>query len=115
MTLQDYLEQVKSNPKTADFKQTMALIDEYYQFSPASFKNGEIYNEAGTNNGSCKIFALGLLKELSEETTLALFAEHYFEGVLNDPEGDSHQNIRNFMKTGWSGIAFDTEALQPVK
>lgn len=115
MTLQDYLEQVKSKPKSAVFKETMALIDQYYQFSPASFKNGEIYNEAGTNNGSCKIFALGLLKELSKETTLALFGEHYFEGVLNDPEGDSHQNIRNFKKTGWSGIAFNTEALQPVK
>ena len=50
MTLQDYLEQVKSKPKSADFKETMALIDQYYQFFPASFKNGEIYNEAGTNN-----------------------------------------------------------------
>ncbi len=115
MDLLKYLEQVASDPKSADFKQTIDLIDEYYQFSPASFKNGQIYNEAGNNNGSCKIFALGLLKGLSKETTLALFGEHYFDGVLKDPEGDSHQNIRNFMNTGWSGIAFDTEALQPVK
>ncbi|MDN3596035.1 HopJ type III effector protein [Zunongwangia endophytica] len=115
MNLQEYLEQVKSNPKTSNFDQTIALIDEYYQFTPAAFKNGAVYNEAGSNNGSCKIFALGLLKDLNEETTLALFGKHYFDDVLKHPEGEGHQNIRNFMKSGWSGIAFNTEALQPKK
>jgi hypothetical protein len=31
---------------------------------------------------------------------------------LGDPSGTNHQNIRNFMKTGWNGIQFEGEALQ---
>ncbi len=64
MSLSEYLEHVKMNPKSADFKTTIALIDAYYAFTPTPFKNAEIYNEAGTNIGSCKIFALGKLKDL---------------------------------------------------
>jgi hypothetical protein len=32
--------------------------------------------------------------------------------VLENLEGDDHQNIRNFMKYGWEGIQFKNEALQ---
>jgi hypothetical protein len=31
----------------------------------------------------------------------------YYREVLKDPEGDSQQNIRNFMKTGWEGVPFE--------
>jgi hypothetical protein len=34
--------------------------------------------------------------------------------ILGDP-GTNHQNIRNFMKTGWDGIAFYGEALELKK
>ena len=37
---------------------------------------------------------------------LQLWGEYYRE-VLADPEGSSHQNIRNFMKTGWEGVPFE--------
>jgi hypothetical protein len=43
-----------------------------------------------------------------------LFWRYYQEDVLGDPEGTSHQNIRNFMKTGWDG-AFYGEALELKK
>jgi len=32
-------------------------------------------------------------------------AQHY-EQVKGDPDGDTHLNIRNFMKNGWEGITF---------
>lgn len=41
-----------------------------------------------------------------------MFCEHY-QGVLNDPDGDAHANIRSFMKHGWDGITFSGPALRP--
>lgn len=35
----------------------------------------------------------------------------YAEDVLKDPNGDSHANIRNFIKFGWDGVVFEGEAL----
>lgn len=46
----------------------------------------------------------------SEQDTLELFAEHYLS-VLNDPQGSGHQNIRQFMASGWEGIEFEAEVL----
>ena len=51
------------------------------------------------------MFSLGKAAELSKDETLRLFGEHY-KDVLADPEGDSHSNIRTFMKQGWDGIEF---------
>jgi hypothetical protein len=34
---------------------------------------------------------------------------------FGDLDGTNHQNIRNFMKTGWDGIAFYGEALELKK
>lgn len=31
----------------------------------------------------------------------------YYREVKDDPNGDSHQNIRNFMKYGWEGVPFE--------
>jgi hypothetical protein len=31
----------------------------------------------------------------------------YYREVLADPDGDSHQNIRNFMKYEWKGVPFE--------
>jgi HopJ type III effector protein. len=45
---------------------------------------------------------------------LALFGEFYRD-VLATPEGDDHQNIRNFMKTGWAGVQFNTTPLTEKK
>ncbi|WP_188863865.1 HopJ type III effector protein, partial [Aliivibrio fischeri] len=44
--------------------------------------------------------------------TLACFGQYYRHDVLENPQGDDHQNIRNFMVTGWAGVQFKTQALQ---
>jgi len=95
-----------------DFSDTLALIDRHFDYQPAGFHNGPLYNAAGQNAGSCKVFALGRHCNLSEADTLKLFAEHYQE-VMDNPAGDSHGNIRQFMGTGWSGIRFEADPLRP--
>ncbi|MFC1602635.1 HopJ type III effector protein [Pseudomonadota bacterium] len=111
MILDAFLQTVKENPETVEFNQTIALIDETYKFVPTTFHNGDLVNEAGQNSGSCKIFAFGQLHNLSEQQTLACFGHYYREEVLQHPDGSNHQNIRNFIKTGWTGIKFSSEAL----
>lgn len=93
------------------FPETIAYIDENYIFTPTTFKNGNQINNAGENNGSCKIFAFAKLNELTKEETLTLFGDFY-QDVLNTPEAADHQNIRNFMTFGWDGIQFEGEALR---
>ena len=106
------LEQLKSNPETIQFKEVISYIDEHYDFTPTAFKNGNTINEAGQNNGSCKVFSFAKLQGLSKDQTLPLFGEFYREDVLKNPEGTDHQNIRNFMEYGWEGISFEGEALK---
>lgn len=106
------LEQLKNNPETIQFKEVIAYIDERYDFTPTSFKNGTTVNEAGQNNGSCKVFSFAKLIQLPKEQTLPLFGDFYREDVLQNPEGTDHQNIRNFMEYGWDGISFEGEALK---
>jgi hypothetical protein len=92
------------------FKGVIEFIETYYQHQPTAFKNGEAQNEATQNQGSAKVFAFAQLNNLSKEDTLLLFAEHY-QSVLNTPDGTDHQNIRQFMQHGWSGIVFEGAAL----
>ena len=92
------------------FIDVLEFIDGRYQHQPTAFKNGEAYNEATQNQGSARVFAFAKLNELSKEDTLFLFAEHY-QSVLNTPDAVDHQNIRQFMKNGWSGVMFEGEAL----
>ncbi|WPO83805.1 HopJ type III effector protein [Chryseobacterium sp. JJR-5R] len=105
------LEQIKNAPETIRFEEVIAYIDEQYDFTPTRFTNGNTVNEAGQNNGSCKVFSFGKLNNLNEEEVLSLFGDFYREDVLKNPEGTDHLNIRNFMKAGWAGISFDGEAL----
>jgi len=93
------------------FPETIAYIDEKYIFTHTTFKNGNQINNAGENNGSCKIFAFAQLQQLTKEETLTLFGDFY-QDVLNTPEATDHQNIRNFMIFGWEGIHFEGEALR---
>ena len=106
------LEQLKTSPETIDFKEVIAFIDENYDFTPIKFTNGNTVNDADQNNGSCKIFSFAKLQNLSKEETLNLFGAFYREDVLKNPEGNDHQNIRNFMEFGWEGISFEGEALK---
>lgn len=112
MSTTSFLEKLKSTPEAVTFAETIAVIEENYRFTPTAFQNGLQHNAAGENSGSCKLFAFAKLQQLTETETLACFGAYYSEEVLGNPSGTNHQNIRNFMKTGWSGIQFEGEALQ---
>ncbi|WP_026708443.1 HopJ type III effector protein [Flavobacterium frigidarium] len=112
MTLTTFLTNIKENPNSIAFADTIAVIEDNYVFTPTAFKNGNQQNAAGENSGSCKIFAFAKAQQLSLEETLNCFGTYYTEDVLKNPEGTDHQNIRNFMVSGWNGIAFEGDALQ---
>lgn len=99
------------NQAPVDFNHVMQFIDKTYYFTPVEFKNGHQVNEANTNNGSCKIFGFGQLNSLSKQATLNAFGDFYTVDVLQNPNNTDHQNIRNFMVTGWEGIALDSMPL----
>jgi hypothetical protein len=111
MSIESFLEKLKQAPKTITFPETIAVIEENYDFTPTAFYNGTQQNAAGENAGSCKLFAFAQLQNLTHAETLACFGAYYFEEVLGNPEGTNHQNIRNFIKSGWDGIKFEGEAL----
>jgi DNA-binding IscR family transcriptional regulator len=115
MTPISFLEQLRENSKSITFQDTINVIEENYDFEPTAFKNGNQQNDSGENNGSCKIFSFAKLQNLSKEATLACFGSYYFDDVLKNPDGNDHQNIRNFMQFGWDGIHFEREALVEKK
>lgn len=114
MSLTTFLEKIK-RPETVSFNETIAVITEHYDYQPTTFSNGlgehQLINEAGQNEGSCKIFAFAEINQLNQQQTLNLFGDYYRQDVLNDPNGSGHQNIRNFMSYGWTGISFHGVAL----
>ena len=110
--IDNFLNKVKQNPTLITFQETIEVIDSNYNFTPTTFKNGNQLNNAGENNGSCKIFAFAKINNLEKDATLSLFGSYYFDDVLKNPEGIDHQNIRNFITFGWDGISFDGEALE---
>lgn len=116
MSVELFVEKLKSEPGKVSFSDTMALIDSHFDYTSARFTNGvgdnQVVNEAGTNEGSCKIFALGKLLALDEIQTLNCFGDYYRVDVLQNPGGSDHANIRNFMVHGWRGIAFDSVVLK---
>ena len=113
MQLEEFLEKLQTYPLHIEFEETIGVIEAIYYYTPTTFRNGSLTNKAGENEGSCKIFAFAKLQEFSEAQTLACFGKYYREDVLNDPDGASHQNIRNFIQNGWGKIRFDGTALIP--
>ncbi|MFY7840031.1 MAG: HopJ type III effector protein [Lacibacter sp.] len=111
MNINDFINQLRSNPESIAFADTIATIEANYEFTPVRFTNGAAVNEAGTNSGSCKLFAFARLQHLSKEETLACFGDYYRVDVLQHPEATDHANIRNFMLSGWEGIHFDAQPL----
>ena len=110
--IDNFLNKVKQNPELITFQETIEVIDSNYSFTPTTFKNGNQLNNAGENNGSCKIFAFAKINNLEKDATLSLFGSYYFDEVLKNPDRNDHQNIRNFIIFGWDGISFDGEALE---
>ena len=114
MLLASFLEKINNNVAVS-FDETIAVITKNYHYQATEFNNGlneqTLINKAGTNEGSCKIFAFAKIHHLNQQQTLNLFGAYYRLDVLNDTQGTSHQNIRNFIKYGWEGICFKSEAL----
>jgi len=113
-TVAELINQIKQQESNISFEQVMKVIEDNYQYQPTLFSNGELVNNAGTNEGSCKIFYFAQLNTLSQQQTLACFGRYYREDVLANPTGNDHGNIRNFINTGWQGIAFKSAALHPL-
>lgn len=105
------LDKIHYSPESITFAEVIAHIDANFDFSPTRFVNGNTINEAGHNNGSCKVFSFAQLNNLTEKQSLALFGDYYRIDVIGNPEGSDHQNIRNFMQSGWDGIRFEGKAL----
>ncbi len=114
MLLTSFIE-IILNDGLVSFDETIAIITENYDYQATQFSNGLndqlLVNLAGTNEGSCKIFAFAQIQRLDQQQTLNLFGDYYRQDVLNNPNGSGHQNIRSFMKYGWDGIRFDGVAL----
>ena len=117
MSLASFIEKATLNVPVS-FDETIAVITENYHYQPTEFSNGLnqqlLVNQAGTNEGSCKIFAFARLNDLDQQQTLNLFGDYYRLDVLNDPNGTGHQNIRNFMQYGWDGVSFKGVALTEI-
>lgn len=111
MKLNELIETIKTEPEIVEFNDVIGVIATNYNYTPADFTNGVVSNTAGTNEGSCKIFAFAKLNQLSEAQTLACFGNYYREDVLLKPDGTDHANIRSFMQTGWDGIVFNSDVL----
>lgn len=111
--LQAFLDKLETAPRSIEFSDTMAVIDSCYDYTPAGFTNGTVENAAGENEGSCKLFSFAALNELSEARTLACFGAYYRDDVIGNLTGTDHQNIRNFLRSGWAGMEFEADALEP--
>lgn len=97
---------VEMDASDLKFEEVMEIIDTHYESGLIEFKNGDIVNKPGENEGSAKLLSYAALSNLDKDTTLKLWGQYYRE-VVADPDGDSHQNIRNFMKSGWEGVPFE--------
>lgn len=108
-----FLEKLHAAPAECKFSDTLAMIDAHFEYTPRTFKNGALSSASGENAGSAKVLSFASLCGLDGKFVLQMFSEHYRD-VLGDPEGTSHGNIRNFMKTGMAGVKFeDGVALVP--
>ncbi len=115
MPLAELIEQIKNRPDSIVFNDVIYVLTANYDYTPSRFSNGsgadQVINEAGKNEGSCKIFAFAKLNGLNEAETLACFGSYYRNDVLKHTSGSDHANIRTFMRHGWRGIHFDQQPL----
>ncbi|GGJ82761.1 HopJ type III effector protein [Pseudomonas matsuisoli] len=108
MTLDQFRQSLKSGEHT--FATTLEFIAEHYDYTPRAFANGEVHNDAGQNEGSCKTLGVALLEALSDDEALLAFGEHY-RAVLFEPEGTDHANIRALQRSGLSGVRFESPSI----
>ena len=101
--IRTFLERLRTTPETIQFAEVIALIDTHYSHTPTAFVNGTATNQASENQGSAKVFSFARLQDLNQTETLHCFAE-YFRTVSDNPTGNDHQNIRQFIADGWQGV-----------
>src|SRR6478609_8752304 len=111
MQLDTFLTKIYNTPEQVTFTETIAAVDENYEFTPTAFRNGDVVNAAGQNSGSCKLLSFAKLHNLSVAQTLACFGDYYRVDVLLHSHASDHQNIRNFIQHGWAGVIFEGNAL----
>ena len=111
MPVAKFIQQLRHTPETIEFDDTINVIDAHFRFTPTRFRNGDLVNATGQNSGSCKLLAFARLHNLSVTETLFCFGAFYRNDVKQNPQGSDHQNIRNFIRYGWEGVAFDGEPL----
>ena len=109
MNISEFLKQLNNSPETIEFTDVMQVIEDHYTYTPTSFTNNKVMNEAGSNEGSCKLFAFAKLNSLTNEQTLACFGAYYRDDVLQHPNNNDHANIRQLMLTGLEGIEFPND------
>lgn len=114
MKIDSFLQQLRDAPTSISFSDTLAVIEANYHFTPTAFRNGQHQNAAGQNSGSCKLFSFAQLHQLSPIQTLHCFGDYYRNDVLKNPDANDHQNIRQFIHTGWAGIHFDGDVLRAI-
>lgn len=112
MSIKSLLSKIRETPEEVQFDEVIDDIGEYYEFVETGFWNGDMYNAAGENNGSCRIFYFAEINGLDQQQTLNCFGRYYREDVLCEPGGDNHKNIRQFIRTGWGGMLFEGEPLK---
>lgn len=106
--LKDFRARLRRDEHT--FAETLAFIAAHYDYQPSAFRNGEVENAAGQNEGSCKTLGLATLEGFSVEEALLAFGEHY-RAVLAHPDGTDHGNIRALMASGLAGVRFERQPL----
>lgn len=116
MTEPELLQRLRQQPEQVGFDEVLAVIAANYVYTPSRFSNGRgddsVVNPAGSNEGSCRVFAFAALHGLDAQQTLHCFGDYYRVDVLSKPDADNHANIRSFMRHGWPGVHFDTDALR---
>jgi len=96
---------------TYQFSSTLDFIDQWFDFTPSAFRNGNVDNTIGQNQGSCRVLAMALMQGLTAEQALKCFGEHYRD-VLATPGISNHHNLRRLQVEGLVDIHFDHQPLR---
>ncbi len=107
--LQAFLAAIETD--SHQFADTLAFINQWFDFTPSAFRNGMVDNTAEQNQGSCRVLAMALLLGLGNEQVLKCFGEH-FRDVLATPNANNHHNLRRLQQEGLVDIHFEHPPLR---
>jgi len=65
LTISELISRLNAKDESVDFSDVMQVVSQHYNYKESHFTNGELTNQAGTNEGSCKIFAFAKIHNLS--------------------------------------------------